>query len=216
MHIPKGVNGGKAIICLNSDLEPIDVLKTEIESCSMVFACDGAFDRLNEIGISANIVIGDFDSTSQTNLASAMFIDKDEHRNDFEKALSFAQEKGYTEIVVFGVRGGDIQHEFSNYLIMFAHPLFMRAHTPDSTILRMLPHRKYSICIHPGAQFSLFTSHVANGINLHGSKYPLSNASLTIGSQGLHNIATNDVIQIEYSDGCLLFVGPENILCEYS
>ncbi|MEK9730744.1 MAG: thiamine diphosphokinase [Candidatus Poseidoniales archaeon] len=209
------MNGSKAIICLHNDLDPVHMLKREIQSCSMLIACDGAVNKLNEIGLTADVVIGDLDSASPSNLKARIVIDHDEHRNDFEKALSFAKDNKFDEIVIFGLRGGDIQHELSNYLIFFAEPLHMLAYTPNSTLIRLLPKVKYSIFISPKAQFSLFTNNQAGGIELFGAQYPLSNASLSIGSRGLHNVALDEIIQIEYFDGDLVFIGPESIQFEF-
>jgi thiamine pyrophosphokinase len=195
-----------AVICLNNDLDPIQHFIEEIESNSIVIACDGAYERLLSKGIEAHLVIGDFDSTLIEQSKIQCVLDKNQDMNDFEKALNYAGMKDIEEIIVFGLMGGDPQHEFSNLMILFAHNQNIRAHTPNSTFVRLMPRRKYSIRIEKGSSFSLFTNDYISDISVSGAKYSLDNRTLSLGSRGLHNESVDGVIQIEYSEGCLILL----------
>jgi len=195
-----------AVICLNNDLDPIQHFIEEIENSSIVIACDGAYERLLSEGIEAHLVIGDFDSTLIEQSRTQCVLDKNQDMNDFEKALNYARMKDVEEIIVFGLKGGDPQHEFSNQMILFAHNQNIRAHTPNSTFARLMPGRKYSIRIEKGSSFSLFTNDYISDISVSGAKYSLNNRTLSLGSGGLHNESVDGVIQIEYSGGSLILL----------
>jgi len=197
-----------AVICLNYDLDPIHHFIDQIANSSMIIACDGAYERLLFEGIQPHLVIGDFDSTHVGESKVQCILDKNEDINDFEKALNYTRNKGIEEIVVFGLLGGDLQHQFSNQMILFGHEQNIRAHTPDSTLMRLLPGQRYSIRIEKGSTFSLFTNDCISDICIEGAKYSLKNETLSIGSNGLHNKSVGSVIQIEYSEGRLLLLAP--------
>lgn len=195
-----------AVICLNNDLDPIHYFMEEITNCSMIIACDGAYERLLLEGIEPHLVIGDFDSTRIDQSKIQCVLDKNQDINDFEKALIYAKDKDVEEIIVFGLKGGDPHHEFSNQMILFAHEQNIRAYTSDSTLMRLLPGRKYSIRIEEKSNFSLFTNEYISDICVSGAKYSLQNGTLSLGSNGLHNQSISGVIQIEYSGGSLILL----------
>ena len=203
-----------AVICLNNDLDPIQHFIEEIATSSMVIACDGAYERMLFEGIEPHLIIGDFDSTRIEESKTQCVLDKNQDLNDFEKALNFAKNKNVEEIIVFGLKGGDPQHEFSNQMILFAHEQNIRAHTPDSTWMRLIPGRKYSIRIEEKSSFSLFTNNFITDICVTGSKYALRNSTLSPGSNGLHNESVSGVIQIEYSGSGLILLSSGHIRFE--
>lgn len=195
-----------AVICLNNDLNPIRQFIEEIANSTMIIACDGAYERLLYEGIEPHLVIGDFDSTLVDKSKVQCILDKNEDMNDFEKALNYTKNKDVEEIIVFGLHGGDPQHEFSNQMILFAHEQNIRAHTPNSTLVRLMPGQKYSIRIEKESSFSLFTNDYISNLSVTGAKYSLQNGTLSLGSNGLHNVSVDGVIQIEYSEGCLILL----------
>ena len=70
----------------------------------------------------------------------------------------------------------------------------------------LLPERTYSIEIRLGQNFSLFAVPTAEGITLSGAQYGLENEALSMGSRGLHNIATSSTLQVHYTGGRLMLL----------
>ncbi|MBM4150594.1 MAG: thiamine diphosphokinase [Ignavibacteria bacterium] len=87
-----------------------------------VIATDGAANDLLGLGITPNVVIGDMDSfdPSVVDLGFCTLIrDENQENNDFEKAMLFALNRGYSTIVIWGMHGGDFEHSLNNTSILW-------------------------------------------------------------------------------------------------
>lgn len=85
----------------------------------LVIAADGGFDYLEEIGLRADIVLGDFDSVISYDLpADAIRYPRDKDDTDMMLAAKLGLEKGYTEFVIFGGLGGRLDHTLGNIQLL--------------------------------------------------------------------------------------------------
>lgn len=85
-----------------------------------VIAADGGFDNLKKIGITPDLLIGDFDSISELPPGIETVrhpVEKDE--TDTFLAYKLGAERGYREFIVLGGTGGRIDHTLANYSLMF-------------------------------------------------------------------------------------------------
>lgn len=85
----------------------------------LVIAADGGFDYLEEMGLRADIVLGDFDSVISYDLPSdAIRYPRDKDDTDLMLAAKLGLEKGYTEFVIFGGLGGRLDHTIGNIQLL--------------------------------------------------------------------------------------------------
>lgn len=94
--------------------------KITLTDGDFVIAADGGFDNLKKIGITPDLLIGDFDSISelpQGTEAVRYPVEKDE--TDSFLAYKLGVERGYREFVLLGGTGGRIDHTLANYSLMF-------------------------------------------------------------------------------------------------
>ncbi len=85
----------------------------------LVIAADGGFDYLEEIGLRADIVLGDFDSVISYDLPSdAIRYPKDKDDTDMMIAIKMGLEKGYKEFSIFGGLGGRLDHTIGNIQLL--------------------------------------------------------------------------------------------------
>ncbi|MBO6107848.1 MAG: thiamine diphosphokinase [Eubacterium sp.] len=85
----------------------------------LVIAADGGFDYLEEIGLRADIVLGDFDSVISYDLPSdAMRYPRDKDDTDMSLAVKLGLSKGYTEFVIYGGLGGRLDHTIANIQLL--------------------------------------------------------------------------------------------------
>ncbi len=80
-------------------------------------------------GFMPKYVVGDFDSAvAEINGAEKETCPQIKDYTDGEKAVAFAKEKGYDEIVIYGTQGGRCDHVFANYsLLAFAKQIGLKA-----------------------------------------------------------------------------------------
>lgn len=91
----------------------------ELSENDLVIAADGGFDYLEELGLRADYVLGDFDSVLSYNLPSDCIrypVKKDD--TDLMLAAKLGLEKGYTEFRIYGGLGGRLDHTLGNIQVL--------------------------------------------------------------------------------------------------
>jgi thiamine pyrophosphokinase len=194
------------IICLNTDMPPVSLFRQL--SDIPVIAADGAANRLAEIGIIPDFIIGDMDSFNGDDTVvfqnSVILSNPDQETNDFEKILRFAIEKKYSRMLVAGFHGGELEHTLNNWsvFIRFARLLNLCIYDKDrygivaNSSLRLQTKLNEIISIIPQPEAVITT---------HNLRWALTKEQLRLGSrEGARNRATTDEISIEIHSGEIL------------
>src|ERR1043165_9573712 len=92
---------------------PSDLLKAWAESAELVVAADGAADRLLEVGVRANIIVGDLDSLTSDPGSSQVIRVQDAESTDCDKLLRWARDEGHVDLTLAGVEGDLLDHMLS-------------------------------------------------------------------------------------------------------
>lgn len=190
----------------------MEVIQDHLAQGPNVLACDGALATCLESGIVPDGVVGDMDSVKAdvlehfVSLGGEIHERKEQDSHDLTKALELAGEQGYSTCVVIGATGGDREHEWANLLCCAATNMDIQCVDEEHVYHFLLPGRHHSIEIDMGQNFSLFAVPTAEGITLSGTKYGLENETLSMGSRGLHNLATSSTMQVHYTQGRLMLI----------
>ncbi len=154
----------------------------------LVIAADGGFDYLEELGLRADYVLGDFDSVVSYDLPSdSIRYPKEKDDTDMMLAVKLGLEKNYTEFAIYGGLGGRLDHTIANiqalsYLArhgasgtLYSSDYAVRVVT-DGTISfgKDLPENV------PGNICSVFSlSDTSTSVTIHGLKYETESVLLT-------------------------------------
>ncbi|SER05313.1 thiamine pyrophosphokinase [Gracilibacillus ureilyticus] len=168
--------------------------------------------------LTLHIAVGDFDSVTETELASIRMhaqqfdqfpAEKDE--TDLEIAVRIALTHSPDEIYLFGVTGGRLDHELVNVQLLYQlvskgikaaiidNTNQLSLHLPGVHTVRKEANNQY-------ISFLPFTHHVG-GLTLTGFYYPLENktiewgATLCISNQIINNYGT-----FSFDDGILIMI----------
>lgn len=188
------------------------VIKQQLASEPLVLACDGALAMCLERSVVPNAVIGDMDSVSTevlerfVELGGEVVHRPNQASNDLAKALEYATHSGCSSCTVVGATGDDREHEWANLLTCAASTMDITCLGRSHQYRFLCTGRAYSIELIPGQNFSLFALPVAEGITLKGGKFGLENARLTMGSEGLHNVAVSSELSLTYQEGRLILL----------
>ncbi len=158
-----------------------------LSSDDLVIAADGGFDYLEEVGLRADFVLGDFDSVISYDLPSdAIRYPRDKDDTDMMLAIKLGLEKGYHEFVIYGGLGGRVDHTIANiqalvYLsknnasgILYGKDTAIRAVNNGSIVLG-----KDSSFNIAGNYISVFAlDRHCHNVSISGLKYELSGADL--------------------------------------
>jgi len=199
------------LIIANGEWPPESIWLPLTAQSKCVIACDGAAAQCFENDVKMDVVIGDMDSLSEhdemrlrddDNVAFVRQTSQEE--NDLVKAMKWSIKQGAESIEVFGIEGGDFDHQFAAILSLCEVPFSTRIHTSQSIIQRVgkLPLTLHSI--EKNSSFSLFAVGPVEGVNLTGAEWPLSNQTLSPGTRGIHNKSTGEKLHVECLSGELL------------
>lgn len=174
-----------------------------------VIAADGGFARLPQLGLKADLVLGDFDSLEEVpahpNLRRYPSVKDD---TDMMLAVKTGMELGYETFVLCGGVGGRLDHTLANfqtltYLSRRGARGFLIGEGTVSTVVTdsalFFDETKRGI-------LSVFCcGDRAEGVDLQGFKYPLSNAVLTCDMPlGVSNEFTGEPSRVSVRSGTLL------------
>jgi thiamine pyrophosphokinase len=193
------------------------IIETWRQHASTIVACDGALKACLDRDIVPDVFVGDGDSVcaetlqSFLDLGGAVHLLGGQDENDLNKALMFAEERGARTCMVFGSTGGDRQHEWANLLACAASPLDVVCLDKNDEYRFFNPLTPYSIDFMLDQEFSLFALPKAEGISLTGCAYPLNKDVLLMGSKGLHNHATETMVNLHFEAGHLMMIRPRGL-----
>lgn len=199
-----------ALLCLNSVLSETDAF-AKFDN-TPILAADGAANRLIEMGIFPDAVIGDLDSFDKEKYAKALESREiihiaDQNSNDFEKCLEYAISKKWTNIMLFGVAGGRLEHTIANWSVIKKYSnrvnLLVFENARYSIILQK---GEYQLNAKPRETISL-VPHCHCNIKTQGLKWNLNDEVLAIGlREGHANIAMQEEIYLHINEGEVMVV----------
>ncbi len=207
MHVMVFANGGPP--------EPEATLQLA-RSADLVLCANGGAHHARALGINPHVVIGDMDSLSPElrialQGAGTRFQEYPAHKDetDLELALLYAAGQGATRITVVGMRGGRIDHELAN-LLLLAHPglggLDVRLVDGNQEIRLVRQQAWFQGAI--GDLLSLLpVGGEVHGITTSGLEYPLCDETLRLGpARGISNVFTEPEACVHLRSGLLLAV----------
>lgn len=184
-----------------------------------VIAADGGYATAAVLGLDVDLLVGDLDSISPSDLAAARArgtrieehpADKD--RTDLALALDAALADGATEVTVVGGHGGRLDHLLANVALLAADryaALSVTALLGEAVVT--IVRGRAELTGRPGGLVTLLaTHHPAVGVTTTGLTYPLTDAQLEPGSSlGVSNRCTGTTATVAVARGTVVVVQPE-------
>ncbi len=202
----------RVLIVANGEWPQSFDVEENISQFSVLVALDGATNRLIELNIIPDVVIGDLDSIhpdvlEQCNMNGTQIVhDSNQELSDISKGLGWVKQHypdSYSSVV--GIEIGRYDHHLAAYSALFeckSSAVILldgwKAQRVDST--------PREIKIQPGKLVSLIPFGAASGVHLDGCKYPLNHESLSSGTRGVSNEAVDSVITVSVESGDLLLL----------
>ncbi len=185
----------------------------------LVVAADSGLENAVALGISADYVVGDFDSLRRSELLDKFPEDRvisyppEKDHTDTEIALGTLWDRGMPHTVLVGGGGGRMDHLLAILALFHREPAPTVWITHD-TILRRLS-GTHAVITTPGQTISLFP--LGRGpcrMSSTGLKWPLEGLTWTQGAVGVSNVADGHEVTIDVHSGALLLVqalSPEGV-----
>ena len=194
-------------IVLNGQMPDDHVLVNQIIIDSgFIIAVDGSANKLIDLGIIPDVIIGDFDSLQTKRIKNVKLIETpDQNKTDFRKTLDWCIEKNILNISIFGITGKSDDHFLANYYTLcdFSEKISWRAFKDFSVISPCTGNREFESF--KGQKVSLFCMKGSSTITSKNLEYPLKSYQLKPSDEAVRNIAIADQFAIESTNTILVF-----------
>ncbi|OQY76553.1 MAG: thiamine diphosphokinase [Ignavibacteriales bacterium UTCHB1] len=201
----------RSVIFLNGVICKSKIINYYLSKKSFLVCVDGAGNYLKRLNIIPDIVIGDLDSITATNLnyfkkrrVEILRITEQE-TTDFEKSLMYLKAHNCSDVTVIGAMSNRTDHTLNNFSVMKRYSDKMNIKMVDDKFEVSFVTKSINFKTVPGETVSFIGFPVARGVTTSGLEFPLNNEDLEFGiKEGTLNRATSRKIAINFTSGDLL------------
>ncbi|MBX3015596.1 MAG: thiamine diphosphokinase [Caldilineaceae bacterium] len=207
----------RAVVFVNGTIADYSRFRAWLRADDYWVAADGGARHCLALGRRPNALVGDLDSVAPavvTELAQAgVIIERHaitKDQTDLELALEFALRQGATEILLMGAIGDRLDQTLANLLILAQREWPAQLMLVEGNQLAQLvrPGQHLTLQAAPGDTVSILPlSDTVTGITYTGMRYPLTNATLALGStRGVSNEVATTPATVTIVSGRLLLI----------
>ena len=204
----------RAVLFVNGEAR--DPRRLKLLPDDYLVAVDGGLRHLFELGLKPNLVLGDFDSISEDELARCQMkgveilrYPSQKDQTDLELAVDLALARGFRDIIIACGLGGRLDHSLGNLALLSRPDMQGAALRFDDGFTKVfLTRAELKLACQPGDLVSLLPWHgEARGILTDGLAYPLKQETLLPWqTRGISNVCVGDEFTVSLEVGALLVI----------
>lgn len=201
----------RAVIIAGGDIKNYDYIKSKIYDGDFIICADGGYNHAIKMGITPNILIGDFDSAKDfENVSDRIQYPTRKDYTDGELAVNYAVEHGYKDIVLIAMTGDRADHTIADILLLAK---CKNGVLIDDNNEIYLVRNNIEINGKKGQTLSIIPINGnAEGVTTEGLEYPLNNETLYFAdTRGISNVMTENKCAISVKNGMALIIKVENV-----
>ena len=173
-------------------------------------AADSGYLLAERLGISLDLIIGDFDSAEKPQFKNVKVYPVEKDDTDLMLAVKEGLARGCDSIVIYGATGGRLDHTYAA-IQSLAYLLDHGAQgviVSDNERIELLDRGEYFYPAAEGMTLSLFAfSDKVEGLTVHGAKYEAEDVELSSGFPlGVSNSVSDGTAEIGFKSGRLLVI----------
>jgi thiamine pyrophosphokinase len=203
-----------ALIIANGASCSFELLGQLLEWSPIVIVLDNAIDRVLQLDIKVDVLLGDFDDDfdpeiyKEKQFPLEIVHTPNQDKTDLEKAFDYLIEKGHKAVNVVWATGKRADHTITNITNIVSYRNKLKIVILDDHSKIFLLPNKFEKWYTAKTPISLIPIGKVSGITTENLFYPLNNEELTIGYRtGSSNHVTKDgIVKIEHSEGDLLLM----------
>jgi thiamine pyrophosphokinase len=203
-----------ALIIANGAACSDELLGQLLEWSPLVVVLDSAMERVVELGIKADVLLGDFDRDFDANYYKEshypieIIHTPDQNKTDLEKAFDYLHERNIPAVNVVWATGKRADHTITNLTTIAKYRDKLKIVILDDHSKVFLLPRKFEKWYTEKTPISLIPIGKVTGIHSINLQYPLIETTLTMGYRtGSSNFVTQDgIVVIEHETGDLLLM----------
>ena len=193
-------------VILNGQMPTDDTIIDQITNSDYIIAVDGSANKLFDLEIIPDVIIGDLDSLQNINNKNIELVKTpNQNKTDFRKTLEWCIEKNILNISIFGISGESEDHFLGNYYTLsdFGEKISWKAFTDFSVISPCVGNKKFESF--KGQKVSLFCMKGSSTVNSENLEYPLQSYHLKPSDDAVRNLSLEDHFTIESTNTILVF-----------
>jgi thiamine pyrophosphokinase len=212
-HIVRDDQEPALIIANGASCNP-ELLGQLLEWSPLVIVLDNAIERVQELNIKVDVLLGDFDNDFDASSFIALqqpievIHTPDQNKTDLEKAFEYLIERKIPAVNVIWATGKRTDHTITNLTSIVQYRNNLKIVILDDHSKVFLLPRKYQKWYVAKTNISLIPVGNVSGITTQNLKYPLQNEMLTMGYRtGSSNEVLEDgIVEITHTEGDLLLM----------
>ena len=197
-------------LILTAHVDNPEQISIDFSRFDTVICADGGLLVADRLGLTPDILIGDFDSVEQPKEREVIKLPAEKDMTDSEAAIDLAVSQGYDHIVVLGGLGGRFDHTMGNIGILskYCGKLSHLALTDGQNYVSMASPGRVTI---PRGDYTylgvISYGGAAKSVTLKGVKYPLTDYLLSDSTTlGVSNEIIEETAEISFTEGKLLLI----------
>lgn len=204
----------KALVLAGSDVAVTDTLKNLCQDAALVVAADSGVRHARSLGVTPDLIVGDFDSATQADLEPYLDVPREVHPArkdslDLELALDTAQRRGGADFLIVGALGGRLDQTLAALFVASRlherYPVIL--HSGHSAAYPLRTGDGLTLTFPTNTTFSVLSLSPVSVISLAGASYPLERAELPFGvGLGVSNRTTDEPLTATLHEGSALLL----------
>ena len=203
-----------ALIIANGLACHTELLGQLLEWSPYVIVLDSAIERVIELGIKVDVLLGDFDRNFDAQFYAAnhypieIVHTPDQNKTDLQKAFDFLIEKGHKAVNVVWATGKRADHTLNNFSTLVSYRNELKVVLFDDHSKVFLLSNSFKKWYPKDAIISLIPLGKVEGITTENLFYPLQNESLELGYRtgSSNHVAEDGIVTITHENGNLLLI----------
>lgn len=203
-----------ALIIANGASCSYELLGQLLEWSPIVIVLDNAIDRVLQLDIKIDVLLGDFDDDFNPELYKEKqfpleIVHAPNHdKTDLEKAFDYLIEKGHKAVNVVWATGKRADHTITNITNIVSYRDKLKIVILDDHSKVFLLPTKFEKWYTAKTPISLIPIGKVTGITTENLYYPLKNEELTIGYRtgSSNHVIEDGIVKIEHQEGDLLLM----------
>ena len=192
------------VIMANGEIPFGEVPLTFLRRAERIICCDGAIEKLLQLGLQPNVIIGDLDSISPTLRQQYRHIiieDKNTEYNDLQKSLKYCISNNYNNIAIVGASGLRDDHNIANLAILDLYSDKIDVLMVGNKGVFSFISAAATFASVPGQAVSVFCLDGKAVFSFHDLKYPVHKRKFRYLWEGSLNEALSNHFTIEITGG---------------
>ena len=172
----------RCVVIGGASITDYDVIRSYLKPEDFIICCDSGLKHREGLGVVPDLVIGDFDSHANPNLAvETIVLPREKDDTDTMAAVRDADARGFTDFLLLGVFGGRLDHTLANvYILLWLENRGkMALAVDDLSEIELVSPRRKGLIADRFPYFSLLNiTGAAEGVTIRNAKYTLEHGGI--------------------------------------